>query len=424
MALTLPTPGGTRAKASVEHVAFPWLVGYYWVMQYALPSGGSVERGGLLYLLYVLPAAGFVVLVASLSPFKIRFEGPSAWIGAFLAAVVVVSLARGDLRSIFSVGLFSGMVLIVLLYRMDLSTAALNRFFLASMLAGALAFAAGHSVYAIVPGFSADPDMPWRVSLFPFVAPSAFFALLVTLTNLARRRDAGRWPMVVLGAYFVVFSGIRSAWLALAFAVVYLLLVRAGRLRSTGARLGFLGASAAVCVALLLAEQLAVLLSAVGGGFVNAVVFRAADGLQSPEQAAQAIYRGFIWTEHLRLALSSPIIGIGTFDFASLATFNPLFADRSSGSEAFLTGLLARVGLVTLLLLVGLGIAIAREVRAERHLALAAGIILVVAMLAYGSFLNAYDFVFLCLLSVLVAPGAATDASVTTQLTPARRDRS
>jgi len=115
------------------------------------------------------------------------------------------------------------------------------------------------------------------------------------------------------------------------------------------------------------------------------------------------IYRTWIWSEHLRLAAQNPIFGIGTFDFLSLSDFDPLFGDRSRGSEAFLTGLYARVGLPALILVAAFVAAIVNSVKANRHLNAIVGLFLFIAMLAYGSFLNAYDFVFLIMIGLLAS---------------------
>ena len=101
----------------------------------------------------------------------------------------------------------------------------------------------------------------------------------------------------------------------------------------------------------------------------------------------------------------NPILGIGTFDFTAVSIYDPIFGDYGRGSEAFLTGLFARVGLPALLLLATFVAALARGVRSGQHLHLAVGIVLFVAMLAYGSFINAYDFVFLAMLGLLASAG-------------------
>ena len=77
----------------------------------------------------------------------------------------------------------------------------------------------------------------------------------------------------------------------------------------------------------------------------------------------------------------------------------------STGSESFLTATYARVGLPVLILVAAFLSAISRGLRANREICLIVGIMLFVAMLAYGGFIAVYDFTFLSMMGLLA--GAA-----------------
>ena len=165
-------------------------------------------------------------------------------------------------------------------------------------------------------------------------------------------------------------------------------------------------AAASSAVVSLFMTQLLILFPAFGNPALNVYLFRSESGLESEAEAAKAIYRTWMWAEHFRLASHNPLLGIGTFDFGTLSTDDPLFSDLSNGSETYLTGLLARVGLLAVLLFASFGSAMLAGIRSNDDTRPVVGLFLFVAMLAYGSFINAYDFVFLVMIGLL-ARGAS-----------------
>ena len=278
----------------------------------------------------------------------------------------------------------------------------LTTLMLAACLNDPVLYAYERSTYGLLPGMSRDNDLWWRISLFPFVAPSAYFALLVFFVNWLDRNAPLRRTALLLSAYFVVFSGIRSALIAGLVSAFGMWLMRHGGLARPARRTAYLVvAVAAIIVALSFSELLA-LLPPITNPTVNQYLYRSAEGLATSEDAAKAVYRTFLWAEHLKLAAQNPLFGIGTFDFMERATFDPSFTGDSTGSESFLTGLLARDGLPIVLLLAGFISAAVRTGQREA-IRLAVGLVLFVAMLTYGSFINAYDFVFLTMLGLLAA---------------------
>jgi hypothetical protein len=320
------------------------LLTYYWALQFALRSGESPERGGALYALSIIPVAAYAVLVFV----RLVVSGPlnrhALLVIAYGAIVCTIALSRGDFSTIASVGLYSVAVTVILGRQLPVSVSLLNVLLLSSIVVNALMHAMGRSIYAVIPGFTGGGELPWRVSLFPSVATSAFFSLVVVLANLLRSDGVGRRLCIILGAYFLVLSGIRSALSAAGLAMGYLLLVRVGFLKSGRSRFAYVVVSLVVFVASLFAAQVVLVASEVGGAAIGEYLLRTGDGFSSESDVARAIYRTYIWSEHLRIAGDHPLTGAGTFEFTALSTYDPVFGDSSSGSESFLTGLYARGG--------------------------------------------------------------------------------
>lgn len=128
--------------------------------------------------------------------------------------------------------------------------------------------------------------------------------------------------------------------------------------------------------------------------------------MQTEEQITLSIYRTLLWQEHFRIAQANPIFGIGTFDFTKLSE---KLGHLSIGSESFVTGTYARIGVPVLVFVAAFLSAVRTGLRRNREIAMVVGIILFVAMLTYSGFIAAYDLTFLTLTGLLA--GAARPAS-------------
>lgn len=398
-ASTPPAPD-PAAGVSDRQRDFAVLLVYYWAIQFLLVSP-DVQRGSLGYALYVGPVVAFVLLSLVSMGLAVRLPPAAALVTAYATIVTAVAIVRSDFSTAANAVLFSATILTVVIRGLTPSSRLLNALFLASIPAHVLVQMLGWSSLSVIPGFSNDP-LWWRISLFPRVPTSGYFALIILFVNLLDRSAPLRRLCVVLAAYFLVFSGIRSAILAAALALAYLAFARLGWFRKAWSKTAFLAMSIAALTASLFANQLFLLIPNLGSEALTAFLLRTSDGFSTEEEAARAIYRTFVWSEHLRLASLNPIFGIGTFDFASLSTFNPVFEDvPSSGSESFLTALLARVGVPAVLLFSAFVWLSVSTHRLRPHLRMVTGLVLFVAMITYGSFITPYDFLFLVMLGLL-----------------------
>lgn len=240
----------------------------------------------------------------------------------------------------------------------------------------------GRNVWGLLPyqtvGFGGD----WRVSIFPNIAWTFSFLLPAALI-LTMNRDTRRYHQLALlaVAYFILMAQGRSAILAL---VLYWLLKR--KFRGVGERreeilFTPIVAVAVVIGAMLLAAPTLYLLQDIP--FVS-LFLRGQTGLTFEQVQAQ-LYRPWLWAQHFRLFIESPfLLGRGSFDFAALIGPDPN-GQLASGSESYLTRLLATYGLfIFLYFAVFIGRYFRRAIRLDTW-ACAASAAIVFMMMTYGS---------------------------------------
>lgn len=381
--------------------AFSLLLTYYWLLLYAASPTEEVSRGSVLYWLYVGPIFLFVGLFV-LPALKWGVSLPIRLLLLYAALVIAVALVRSDYPTVTSTALLTGVLIVISEFRIRAPAKLLNFLFVWSIVLSALTFMVGVNGYGIVPGYSYDEFLPWRISLFPVVPESAYFSALVLLLNLVVKDLPLRRMCLLLSIYFLVFSGLRSTLFAAGLVMSYLIAVRLSLLRTPSTKLVFMGLALLIFVGSLLMSQLLTLLPGIEAQFLNVYLFRLEEGIQSPEDVMRTVYRTWLWSEHFRIAEADPIFGIGTFDFSELADPDPGLPSVGTGSESFLTGLYARVGLPVLLLVVFVVLCICRGARLGHDLPLTTGLLAFVAMLAYGSVVVPYNFVFLVMMVLIV----------------------
>lgn len=374
---------------------FAALLFYYWLVQYVQATGYKGERGDFVYYLLIIPIALFSIfsffrILSSRRP----FNRPAGLILAFEAIVVSVALVRGDFQTIFSLGLLCTTIVVVFMVGSSPSPKLLNALFLVSIPAIIVARAVGISDYSIIPTHA--DAVWWRVAIFPQVATSAFFSGLIFLINIHYRQLPLGKLCLILSLYCLILSGLRSAVIATAFSFIFLMLRRRSMLGSQVSKTFYLATTMAIFIVVLLLPGILLTLSA-SGSPLNFFLFRSRDVVDE-SALVQTIFRTLLWQEHFRIAQDHWLFGVGTFDFTILSE---KLGKLSSGSESFLTGMYARVGVSVLLFITGMLSAIRSGFKQDHDISMVAGIVLFVAMLAYGGFIAAYDFTFLTLMGLL-----------------------
>jgi hypothetical protein len=382
------------------------LIIFYWMMLY--PGGyfatRDTEQSLVLYLLFVIPASFFSLIIFALYLWIKPLSTREFLIAIYATLVCLIALSRLDFATISTVILFTLTVLSISVCNLHPSRRILNYLFLLSIPTALISYLVGFSIYGIIPGLSGDEELWWRISLFPLVPESGFFSSIIILINLTKRRKSVfNYIMILLGLYFLIFSGIRSALIATFLSFLYHVISTRLAPRSSTRKIILFYLCLLVFIISLLMSTLLTLLPTAGNDFLNVFLFRSTEGLNSETDVAKTVYRTWIWSEHLRIASDNPIIGVGSFDFSNLARNEPIKGLTGSGSEAFLTGLYARVGAPVIFLVAFFGLTIGLRIKQSQAISPMVGIIFFVAMLAYGSFIVPYNFVFLIMVGLISA---------------------
>jgi hypothetical protein len=395
---------------SSMHNAFVALLLVYWLAIYGAPLSAEMARGSAVYLALVVPVSLFVLMGLFGIAWRRKLPRATLLLVAYVLIVCGVAAARGDTPTIMNTLLSALTIIVIVAHGLRPPPSLLNVLFVASIPLNAIAFASGIGIYSVVPGFSLDEDLPWRISLFPAVPESAFFSAAIILLNVIRKDLALRRTCLVLATYFLLLSGLRSALIGTLMALFYYYVVHGTWSWRDGAKMAYFAGAIVAMVAMIVTSQLLAVSAVLGDdSFLNVYLFRAAEGIESEADLAARIYRGWLWAEHFRIASANPLLGVGTFDFTAAADYGQVEGRESSGSEAFLTGLFARVGLPAVLFFGFFLASIWKGLRGGEHEQLMIGLLLFVSMLTYGSFLVPYNFIFLIMISYVCTrpPGIA-----------------
>jgi hypothetical protein len=308
----------------------------------AVPQDYAVEPGSIPYWATWLPALFSVFAAHKVVLFLCREGKLLAAFGAIAAGWLVL---HGDIRGAMQVA-----VLVWVTAWIATPNGAIPIKWIASLvmilLAAAIAMTAtGHNFWGVLPGQTWAQR--WRVSLFPSIASTACFALIAVLI-LCKDADTARRYRWALGVsvYFMILSQSRSVVIA------------AGLFAATWFVCRRLPMPYGIKASLPIASVLAVVfgLSLVGPAvFVlqeydvfSQMFLRGRSGLSLAEVNAQ-IYRPWLWQQHFTAFLSSPyLMGLGSRELLSGADITGF---ASTGSESYLTRLLASYGLPVFLFL-------------------------------------------------------------------------
>jgi len=240
------------------------------------------------------------------------------------------------------------------------------------------------------------------------VTPSWLLALVVVFANYFRNPNpVARRVFIAAALYFIALSASRTSFIVLAMVCVFLAFTQLWRFRERRLYRWLLPVTVALFVVILSGQVLLSLLVGVDNPFFNVVLFRSESGAADVEAATTSIYRTFIWGAHIDAFLSDPLFGRGTFEFAALSPEH----DATNGSEAFLTAIFARTGMLALLFVYFIyRCAVDATARGDR-LAYSLMILFAISSLTYGSYIVPYNFIFLLLFGAMnLAPAGRTSA--------------
>jgi hypothetical protein len=142
------------------------------------------------------------------------------------------------------------------------------------------------------------------------------------------------------------------------------------------------------------------------GTAVGSYLLREASGDITDESISKSVYRSWLWLQHIDIFMSNPFFGVGTYELKSIVGEGLLENVEETGTESFLTLWLSRLGLMVLPLVAFLVLFVNKSAASLDQLPMAWCVILLIAMLAYGSFIVPYNFLFIVIFSSILSSRA------------------
>lgn len=381
---------------------FNFLIVYAWafillVDPYRLD--GQQLGFSFLYIATVGPTAAFILL--NFPSYLRRNNGKDVVsLLIFIIIVVVISLLRGDFGTIVTIGSLCLMLIVLKNTGVTVSLKLVNTLYLITICASIIMQSLGIGRYGILPGHSIavqDSDTFWVVSLFPFnVTPSWLFSGIVLGVNYFFNPKRSKFLFIFTSGYFLLLSGSRTGLIILIISAFFLWCTTRVKFRKRMFYKVFIPCIALIFIAMLNAQNFLVYFSSLNIPFLNSFVFKSVSSATDVDQINSTIVRTFIWGAHMDIFAKNPLMGHGSFVFYQLYPNFP-----GNGSEAFLTGLFARVGLSALMFIYFMYFVSITAARNNDKFLYCLMIFFAISSLSYGSYIVPYDFIFLLLFGLV-----------------------
>jgi len=312
-------------------------------------------------------------------------------------------LVMGDYRAVVQLFLLVWVLLWICALDVRLGTRAYFVMFAGAIVVGCVGyFALQNNPWGFLPRMTSSGFTIWRISFFPSVVLTGLFSLFL-LIAVAESRESFRLRLLsnMAGFYFLIFSFVRTAMLA--GALYAPLAVWFAKARQNWRVLFFVPIILVLFIhgAILVAPHFLVHFQ--DNEIVSRLLLRGRAGLDVKDVYDQ-IARPWIWQKHFEFFLSSPyLMGLGNFDFFSLAVPNPgPNQPVLSGSEALLTRLFATYGWPSFFLIWFMVARLYRHAKAGDYLGAAIFPGVVILAMNYGSVLHPSSFLFVLYFQLLI----------------------
>lgn len=270
--------------------------------------------------------------------------GRAWWLLLMLLLAGAWHLRGGDPRAVIQLGLLVWVMAWVASDRARLRIHDLTFLYLLLLAIGCAVYLGSDlNKWGLLPGQTTAEFGVWRVSFFPNIAYSALLSLaLVMLLTRDRRLMQRHRAILLLALYFVIFSFVRSALIALAmYAFLRWWFARGAsprRLFWSALLLG-VGVNAAIAGSVVIFEWMQQV------PLLTRLFLRGETGL-STEEIFQQLYRPWLWWQQWQMFISSPaLMGLGTYDFVELRTEVLIEGHTDGDSVSLPTRLLVAYGL-------------------------------------------------------------------------------
>jgi len=273
----------------------------------------------------------------------------------------------------------------------------LNFVFFVSVVWSIISYHIGINRWGYIPGqygFEYHGGMGWRIGLFPYLSPpsSGMFSLVVFFCNFFSN-SRFRFFFLLISLYFLLFSGVRTVFVALVFGLFFAVFVFRRRQRSTFAIICFL----VICFLLLFFSNYPHLIYPVveWNDTISSMLLRAGvSGGADIESDARSI----MFREFFSIGMETWPYGIGSGNIGSVYS-------GPGGSEMKAIRIFAESGILGVFFIV-----------AALMLGLVKGLgsflfftVFCFSFLFYSSFIAPYNFVFLSMLALFSINFSAED---------------
>lgn len=338
------------------------------------------------------------------------YRKPSFFLLLFAITAGIISIIRNDFPTVFNIFSLTLPIIIIVNSKTTINLKVVNILFNLSLVGCIVTYNLGKNVYGYIPHLSlstATGAVGWRISLFPSIPISAFFSLIILVLNYFYNHHKSRYFYLAVSSYFIFFSGLRSSILAFLCFVTFLGVQKVIRFKQKLFYKLFFLFAIGILIFIPIFSSILTHIGPIDNQFLNNLIYKADITPQSSEEISQSIMRKQIWKEHIRLFLMNPLFGTGTYDFSQYA---PKELENKSGSESFLTSLLARIGFLIIFYLAFFASLIMEALRYHQKYLFFILITIFFIMLGYGSFFVPYNFIYLLIFgSIYFQRAAFTD---------------
>lgn len=396
--------GARSARVADRHVGILLYVVISFAVTMSLHQLGIFERGSLQW--WLLVGVAVLIPMADIAGILQALFTRCFALLAFLLISGTWYLAKGDLAAVIQLGLLVWTLCWLSSGRAYLRVDDLARVYIVFVCIGLVIMLAGDfNPYGLIPGRTAEEFGRWRVSFFPNIAYSGAFSMAMVMLLTKDRATAHKHRAVLLIAlYFLIFSFVRTAYIAMLIFVFLRWLFRSSRNRSP-LMLFSVVFLMAVVVNLLIAYSPAIVVQLQQLPLIAEVLLQGKTEL-SEEEIYNQIYRPWLWYTHIMMGLASPsLMGWGAFDFAAMVAGEEIPIE-SAGTECLPTRLIASYGVVGLLFLVFYFGCLARLCRARDYWGCAAFSTTSLLMMHWGSMFHPTDATFIIYMSMALSGSA------------------
>lgn len=378
--------------------AYKILIFYYFILLYTVHSNGFVKQYSLLYFFYVIPVYLFVVINIPLI-LTTAFNKQTRLLYIFVCIVFFISACRLDFQSISNIGGITFLLIIIVNSQLCVSLKFINSLFLTAICCSFVAYLFNQNVYGLVPGFGKTNiidtiDTGVRVSLFPNIIESSLFSVFVFIVNFSFNKSKSIFLFTPLALYFILFSGNRTSIILVIIFVSLFLLFKIVKIKHRRFYLIFPFLLISMLIITYNPFVIASISNNLDSAFLKTLLFRSIEDSEIETNMQNTLIRLWIWDQHMIVFLQSPFIGVGTFDFTKIANEHDFLKEiPSDGTESFITGLLARVGIVASFFFAFFIVYINKAILLGKKFSYTIPIMLLYVLFFYASFFTAYNFI-------------------------------